>query len=334
MSSKLFVLYYSLVVLQGILPSRFLSHFFLFVWSLHKLLGTSITHEDLVKGKAALDFFIIQMEELYGTGSCTFNVHQLSHLVKSTQMCGPLWAVSTFTFESNNGILKKMIQGTQHVSEQVCHTYAIMKTLPVLMKQSVDGNENVSEVLQKLVNGKKETCGAVRLAENLVALSKAKIRNLSEEERLTMALAGEVVNKVVYEYNRFTWEQKLYDTELYRRSDKRKNCFIKAVNQGKDIYCKIKALVTVKKCNCDIQHHEDCHCPKHSVLMCMPLKVVSNRLFRYDHFRITSDFLLEVLESTHSVILVQLNEIVTKCVKVKLSDKVYLIEMPNMVEVE
>ena len=227
-----------------------------------------------------------------------------------------------------------MIQGTQHVSEQVCHNYAIMKTLPVLMKQSVDSNENVSEVLQKLVNGKKETRRAVRLAENLVALSKAKIRNLSEEGRLTMALAGEVVNKVVYEYNRFTWEQKLYDTELYRHSDKRKNCFIKAVNQGKDIYCKIKALVTVKKCNCDIQHHEECHCPKHSVLMCMPLKVVSNRLFRYDHFRITSDFLLEVLESSHSVILVQLNEIVTKCVKVKLSDKVYLIEMPNMVEVE
>ena len=75
-------------------------------------------------------------------------------------------------------------QGTQHVSEQVCHTYAIMKTLPVLMKQSVDGNENVREVLQKLVNGKKETRRAVRLAENLVALSKAKIRNLSEEERL------------------------------------------------------------------------------------------------------------------------------------------------------
>ena len=90
-------------------------------------------------------------------------------------MCGPLWAVSTFTFESNNGVLKKMIQGTQYVSEQVCHTYAIMKTLPVLIKESVDGDENVNEVLQKLVDGKTETRRAVRLAENLVALSKAKI---------------------------------------------------------------------------------------------------------------------------------------------------------------
>ena len=81
---KSFVLYYSLVVLQGILPARFLSHFFLYVWSFHKLLGTNITPDDRRKVKAALDLLIIQVEELYGIGSCTFNVHQLSHLVKST----------------------------------------------------------------------------------------------------------------------------------------------------------------------------------------------------------------------------------------------------------
>ena len=70
-----------------------------------------------------------------------------------------------------------MIQGTQYVSEQVCHTYAILKTLPVLMKRCVNSNENVSHVLQKLVNGKKETQRAVRLTEDLVELSKAKIQN-------------------------------------------------------------------------------------------------------------------------------------------------------------
>ena len=129
-----------------------------------------------------------------------------------------------------------------------------------------------------------------------------------------MALAGGDVNKVVYEYNRFTWKQKLYDTEQYWRSDKRKNCY-KAVNRGKEVYWKIKALVTVKKCSCNIRHHKECHCPKHSVLTCTPLNVVNSKLFRYDHFRISSDFLLEVLGCAQSVVLVQLNEIVTTCVK-------------------
>lgn len=66
----------------------------------------------------------------------------------------------------------------------------------------------------------------------------------------------------------------------------------------------------------------------------MPLKILNDKLFKYDHFRLSSDFLLEVSESTHSVVLVQLNEIVTKCVKLEHDDRVYLIEMPNMIEME
>ena len=124
----LFYKVYSLIILQGILPWPYLNNYFLFVWR---------TNYDLMKAKVALDFFIVKMEEHYGIGSCTFNIHQLSHLARSTEMCGPLWAVSTFTFEGNNSTLKKMIQGTQYVSDQVCQTYAIMKTLPVIMKQNI-----------------------------------------------------------------------------------------------------------------------------------------------------------------------------------------------------
>ena len=93
---KTFVLYYSLITLQGTLPQKYLSHYYLFVWSLHMLLSACISVHDLARVKAALDLFVVQMEELYGVEHCTFNVHQLSHLAKSTQMCEPLWAVSTF----------------------------------------------------------------------------------------------------------------------------------------------------------------------------------------------------------------------------------------------
>ena len=143
--------------MQEVLPAPYLNHFFLFVWGLHKLLGTSISKNDLAKVKAALDLFIVKMEQLYGVSHCTFNVHQLSHLAKSTEMCGPLWAVSTFLFESNNATLKNMIQGTQYVSGQVCQTYVVLKTLPLFIKQSVQGNELVSELFEKLVHGKSLT---------------------------------------------------------------------------------------------------------------------------------------------------------------------------------
>jgi hypothetical protein len=193
---KTFILYYSLIILQGVLSLRFLNHYFLFVWSLHQLLGTCILKDDLAKVKATLDLFIVKMEELYGVSHCSFNVHQLSHLAKSTQMCGPLWAVSIFVFESNNETLKNMIQGTQYVSDQVCQTYAIMKTLPLFMKQSVQGNDIVSEVLDNLVHGKSLTKKAVKLSQNVTAFSKAKVRNVSVDESLPLTEAvGGVVNR-------------------------------------------------------------------------------------------------------------------------------------------
>lgn len=331
---KTFLLYYSLIILQGVLPLRFLNHYFLFVWSLHQLLGTCILKDDLAKVKAALDLFIVKMEELYGVSHCSFNVHQLSHLAKSTQMCGPLWAVSTFVFESNNATLKNMIQGTQYVSDQVCQTYAIMKTLPLFMKQSVQGNDIVSEVLDNLVHGKSLTKKAVKLSQNVTAFSKAKVRNVAVDESLPLTEAvGGVVNRVVYEYNRFALNGKLYESDKYQRSTKRKNCYVKAKRQGRTLYCKINGLVTVKKCNCDIRHHEQCGCSKANVLVCTLLNVLRDRLYKCTLLNITSDFISQVTESPE-VVTLDMSEIISKCIKVCHNKKTYLIDMPNMVEME
>ena len=91
-----------------------------------------------------------------------------------------------------------------------------------------------------------------------------------------------------------------FDTEQYQRSAKRKNCYIKARSQGRTFYCKIKGLVTLKQCNCVIQHH----------------------------------FLSQVSESSQLVVSLQLHEIVSKCIKVEHNNKMYLIDMQNMVEME
>lgn len=211
---KTFALYYSLIILQGILPPQYLNHYFLFVWSLHQLLGICISRDDLAKVKAALDPYIVKMEELYGVACCSFNVHQLSHLAKSTQMCGRWWAVSTFVFKSNNATLKNMVQGTQYVSDQVCQTYVIMKTMPAYIKQSVEGSDMVSEVLDNLVNEKSVTRKAVKLSQNVTALSKANVRNISIDESLPLTeAAGGLVNHVVYEYSRFTFNRRLYESD-------------------------------------------------------------------------------------------------------------------------
>ena len=78
------------------------------------------------------------------------------------------------------------------------------------MKQRVQGSELVSELFKKLVHGTSLTKKAVKMSQILTALSKAKMRNVTVEERvpLTVAASG-VVNRVVYEYNRFIVNGKL-----------------------------------------------------------------------------------------------------------------------------
>jgi hypothetical protein len=49
----------------------------------------------------------------------TVNLHSLLHLVRCVKQLGPLWADSSFEFESANGHLKSMFHGTQNIDMQV-----------------------------------------------------------------------------------------------------------------------------------------------------------------------------------------------------------------------
>ena len=331
---KTFVLYFSLIVLEGLLPSLYLNHFFLFVWSLHKLLSTSISPTDIVKVEAVLNYFILRTGELYGEGNCTYNIHQLSHLASSTRMCGPLWAVLTFDFEGNNAVLKNMFQGTQYIADQIGNDYVMSKAMPYLMKQHAKGNEYLLDVCEGMF-GKTRTKKATLLLNNLLALSKPRVRYLSEEETLATRIVFDCpVNRIVYEYNRFLWNEKVYDTSSYTRSTKRQNSMVKLNIAGEIHFGQLNGLVTVKhSCVCQISNHEQCNCEKDNLIFCSLFNVIDNETFKCSHFNITSEFLCEV-ELTSRIVCLRLDSIITKCVKVFKGNRLFLVEMPNMLEFE
>jgi cell division FtsZ-interacting protein ZapD len=49
----------------------------------------------------------------------TANVHELLHLPETVKKLGPLWAHSCFPFEAANGVLLKLIHGSQSTEKQV-----------------------------------------------------------------------------------------------------------------------------------------------------------------------------------------------------------------------
>ena len=54
----------------------------------------------------------------------TANVHLLLHLTECVRELGPLWVYSCFHFESQNGILKSLVHGTQHVEKQIISSFS------------------------------------------------------------------------------------------------------------------------------------------------------------------------------------------------------------------
>ena len=78
---RAFILY-SLLILQGILPSQYLKHLFLYVFGIYTLLGDSITENAIELTETSLIKFVVQVEQLYGLKCWVFNVHCLTHLAK------------------------------------------------------------------------------------------------------------------------------------------------------------------------------------------------------------------------------------------------------------
>lgn len=117
-------IYYSMVVLEGILPDNFLMHWALFVEAFYVLSKAELTIHEVELANKLLHKFVGQSEILYGKTSMTFNMHSLLHLSKSVSDWGPLWAHNAYAFESGNGELLKVIHAAKGVHHQICRRIA------------------------------------------------------------------------------------------------------------------------------------------------------------------------------------------------------------------
>ncbi|CAN8008565.1 unnamed protein product, partial [Ixodes pacificus] len=132
------ILYYSVPVLDGLLPNQYLRHWALLVESLHVMLGKKISVSDIDAVDGMMLEFMITTQLLYEKHSMTYNLHQLGHLVKSVRLWGPLWSHSAFPFESGNGFLKARIKAANGIPQQICRAMALQTAVCKLSEQTVN----------------------------------------------------------------------------------------------------------------------------------------------------------------------------------------------------
>ena len=99
------------------LPEKHLYYWKLYVYTLHILLKTDLTHAEIDKADSMLHEFVEGIQEIFGKEAISYNLHIFTHLAETCSSWGALWTHSTFPPECGN---KHLLNAT-HCSKGVVH---------------------------------------------------------------------------------------------------------------------------------------------------------------------------------------------------------------------
>lgn len=311
---RAFLLYYAFYVLPGILPAPYLEHFLLLSCSIHLLLQQSVSFSDIRKSEASLIAFVKKMELLYGKENVSFNVHQLTHLATSVRNWGPLWSTSAFIFESNNGFLKTLYNGTQCVPQQIVETLFLWREIPKRLNELCFQPWSDFGKFVFSITGR----SPLQRVASLKTVSKPSQIYLtaSMEIAIENLIQAPVLNKNAESYDRFIFGNVMYHTAQYKRVLKRDNTFAKL----KDTYAQLLYFL-ISKINCVCQ--SKCSCSPTPILIVQVYSVLNSPLM-------ISSTITAKTAKTRQTKAYFLNDLVGKCVH---TDG-WMISLPNKFETD
>lgn len=178
---RAWLFYYGIPCLINILPSRYLQHYALFSESIFILSKAEITQTEILTVRRNLNTFVKDFQTLYSPLKMVYNVHLLTHLVQSVVDTGPLWATSTFHFESNNGKLVSFVHGTKDPQKQIFTKY--------FLSYNLNHDISLSEVVKKYcqqIDSKNQIRNSFCVDCNTVLLGKGTQFLLNESENLIL----------------------------------------------------------------------------------------------------------------------------------------------------
>lgn len=222
------LLYYSVPILKGILPNKYLYHWALLVEGVSILLGADISQEEIKHAHEAVQLFVQSTESLYGKDQITYNVHSLLHLPNTVENLGPLWAQSAFMFESYNGFLLKQVKSSNAVPQQICKRVAWSRALPQIAKacSSNDVPSEVQEFYTEMTSTKRHIRNSAKY-NGVTALGLPKIKQISENDlhALYGVLDVSTTSTAMYS-NRVVINGEVVQSQSYTRTKKRDNSVV------------------------------------------------------------------------------------------------------------
>ena len=132
-----FLLYFGPAILKDVLPLNMYQNFLLLHISILILSSKCLVSksENIRYAESLLINFIITFQNIYGTDSVTYNVHNLLHLSKDVDNYGSLEEFSAFNFENYICSLKKLIRKGERPLQQIARRLVEYETVTEIKRR-------------------------------------------------------------------------------------------------------------------------------------------------------------------------------------------------------
>lgn len=326
-----FLLFYSLLLLEGILAARYYAHLYLLVFATHCLTQDSVSLDSIAAAERALYQFVEDVPRLYSEEYCTFNVHQLLHVPNAVRDWGPFHLTSTFRFESNIGDLVSLVRGTKCVPAQICRTFLLKSYLPQLIDEHFPADDRWKSLMKRLNCSGHYNRKTRNLVSEVNLYGAPTFRNLKNTELFALFTSYGINEKHetrIYRFYRAFAPGSLYLTTLDYNKGLRHTDFVALDNTG------VKQIIVsccVGKFECGCEH--GCECLDDVVLFVKPMTIGQSPLYTRRRFDRGETF--HQLATASDVLYCKApREMVRKCFQAKTrNNRFCVVPLPNQDDV-
>lgn len=253
---KLWLIYYSVPILLGIMNERYFNHHLQLLSAIYLLSQDSISFHQVEVAKNHLHLYVSKFAELYGVRNMSMNVHQLLHLPDVVLDLGPLWVYSCFFLEDLNGKLSKLIHGTRHAGLQVCSGASIYMNLSVLIG-TLPVDSRVRKFCEQLrCNKKKNRIVEIIDPKTYVLGSLEYLTQVPYNIRAILIDNLGINNGNIQIFYRLEKKGILFSSANYSRSNKKVSHYVLYTYGNESYICMINQFIRWSDCNCNRQ----CRC--------------------------------------------------------------------------
>ena len=308
-----FLLYWSIPVLRSVLDEVYLMHYILLVRSIYLLSKASITEDDLHTAQLCIDEFLKQFQHLYSLQFMTMNIHQIVHLVDVVRLTGPLFANNSFVFEDINGFIVSHIHGTQGVDTQVIKTINIIQAIPILHEQYAIRDDESVAFIENMSGISRKSWKVID--DGIYRMDLAKERIVSPDDFVVINQKYTVLSSVVKCWNRIYMKKSVsyIYAKSYKKLIRRNQSVVKYMEGDVCKFGSIDYFAEIEYLSMPI-----------NIALVNPFQCVGiyNPNYHIHCFKPLVD----------KVDVVDLKNILTSCVHVKVGSEDFICEFPNRYE--